>query len=174
MGNGMVPFRKSFLRSVIMGGVPIRTGHLRGCVMNARLKTGRGVIIHGLVTRFAATGSGPRQRHRIEVPPFPHGHRSGRGGARASAFSDVLILFFEIRGLVLEIFLQPPAQSPFGLGHGRDGVEFFQKGVPPEGSLYRECGCPRFFPAVFSLEHFDLFVEEILGQFVPEKRQNLR
>lgn len=62
--------------------------------------------------------------------------------------------------------LKFPAQTLLRLGHRRDRRELLQQRVPPKGTLDRQRRVSRFHPAVFSLQHLDLLVEQILRQLV--------
>lgn len=70
--------------------------------------------------------------------------------------------------------LKSPAQPSLGLCHCRDGVELLKERVPPEGSLNCERRAPRSLSSVLPLQHFDLFVEEVLRKLIPGNKANKR
>lgn len=105
----------------------------------------------------------------LHVPPFseghaPNGHRPVRRlwllniNLTMIGHSFVLV---HIRSPILRL-LQLPAQPFFSLGHRSDRRKLLQQGVSTERSLDRQRGVPRLHAAVLSLQHLDLFIQEVL------------
>lgn len=123
---------------------------------------------------LASTALTPRYRRLrvVHVPPFPERHASDRhrsvGGL---CLLNVYLTVINHSLVIVEVairrrLLKFPAQTLLRLGHRRDRRELLQQRVPPKGTLDRQRRVSRFHPAVFSLQHLDLLVEQILRQLV--------
>lgn len=76
------------------------------------------------------------------------------------------LVIVEVARTIRRRLLKLPAQPLLRLGHRRDRRELLQQCVSAEGTLDRQSGVPRLHAAVFSLQHFDLLIEQILRQLV--------
>lgn len=82
----------------------------------------------------------------------------------------LLLLLHHLQlGLVL-LVLNPPAHALLRLGHRRDRRELLHHRVVPERALDCEGGVACLDTAVLALQQFDLLVQQILRQLIPEKR----
>lgn len=140
--------------------------------MHTRLESCRCVVVQRLVPQLTTSRLRPGQRHGIKMASLPHGHGPQRRRPCLLGFGPVLKFLLEVRHFVVEVVLKPPAEPPFGLGHGSDGIEFLEQGVSPEGPLYRQSRRSCFLASVLPFQHFDLFIQEVLRQFVPEENNN--
>lgn len=69
------------------------------------------------------------------------------------------LVIVEVARTIRRCLLKLPAQTLLRLGHRRDRRELLQQRVSSESTLDRQRGVPRFYAAVFPLQHLDLLVE---------------